>query len=257
MAPAAASLTATFILERRRGCGLGPGDTDHHHLNLIDWPSSSLVSRSRPWSFACRVGGQHIFRPPPCCWLLAIGTGGIAAAPSIRFMVPMFRPVRAAPGPRLSTLVAADPAGRHGTAGCRTRAPWYWMLMLLACCAVWAAATSVLHAVATRAVFPSGAGNGAGANPGRAGQPRRVAVVQFVTPGSSVSRRCSLMGGQPSWVTRADADQGGVQSQVFIWARRIPFTFVFGVGTWLMRRSVPVKASFAQQFAIFRKVTPG
>ncbi len=46
-----------------------------------------------------------------------------------------------------------------------------------------------------------------------------------------------------------------MQSQVYLQnaaAVMIPFVFVFGVSAWLMLKSVPVKANFAQQFNIFR-----
>lgn len=79
-----------------------------------------------------------------------------------------------------------------------------------------------------------------------------VSVVQFVTPwiiGFALSGSAAFMG-ESQTLTRA-----GVESQVWLQnapAVMVPFVAVFGITAWLMLKSVPVKANFAQQFDIFR-----
>lgn len=79
-----------------------------------------------------------------------------------------------------------------------------------------------------------------------------VSVVQFVTPwiiGFALAGSAVFMG-EPQTLTRA-----GVESQVWMQnapAVMVPFVAVFGITAWLMLKSVPVKANFAQQFDIFR-----
>jgi NNP family nitrate/nitrite transporter-like MFS transporter len=78
-----------------------------------------------------------------------------------------------------------------------------------------------------------------------------VSIVQFVTPwiiGFALLGGSAFMGESQTLV------KAGVQSQVYLQnaaAVMIPFTFVFGISAWLMLKSVPVKANFAQQFDIF------
>lgn len=79
-----------------------------------------------------------------------------------------------------------------------------------------------------------------------------VSVVQFVTPwiiGFALAGSAAFMG-ESQTLTRA-----GVESQVWLQnapAVMVPFVAVFGITAWLMLKSVPVKANFAQQFDIFR-----
>jgi NNP family nitrate/nitrite transporter-like MFS transporter len=79
-----------------------------------------------------------------------------------------------------------------------------------------------------------------------------VSVVQFVTPwiiGFALAGSAAFMG-EPQTLTRA-----GVESQVWMQnapAVMMPFVAAFGITAWLMLKSVPVKANFAQQFDIFR-----
>lgn len=79
-----------------------------------------------------------------------------------------------------------------------------------------------------------------------------VSIVQFVTPwiiGFALMGGASFMGDSQT-LTKA-----GVQSQVYLQnasAVMIPFVLVFGISAWLMLKSVPIKANFAQQFDIFR-----
>jgi NNP family nitrate/nitrite transporter-like MFS transporter len=79
-----------------------------------------------------------------------------------------------------------------------------------------------------------------------------VSIVQFVTPwviGFALVGGTAFMGDSQTLV------KAGVESQVWLQnapAVMIPFVLVFGISAWLMLKSVPVKANFAQQFDIFR-----
>lgn len=79
-----------------------------------------------------------------------------------------------------------------------------------------------------------------------------VSVVQFVTPwviGFALVGGLGFMGDSQT-MTRA-----GVQSQIWLQnapAVMIPFVAVFGITGWLLLKSVPIKANFAQQFDIFK-----
>jgi MFS transporter, NNP family, nitrate/nitrite transporter len=79
-----------------------------------------------------------------------------------------------------------------------------------------------------------------------------VSVVQFVTPwiiGFALAGSAGFLGGSQT-LTRA-----GVESQVWLQnapAIMVPFVLVFGITAWLLLKSVPLKANFAQQFDIFR-----
>lgn len=78
-----------------------------------------------------------------------------------------------------------------------------------------------------------------------------VSIVQFVTPWII---GFGLMGGA-AWVGGSQTlTKGEVVSQVFLQNAplvMIPFVVVFGISAWLMLKSIPVKANFAQQFDIF------
>jgi NNP family nitrate/nitrite transporter-like MFS transporter len=79
-----------------------------------------------------------------------------------------------------------------------------------------------------------------------------VSIVQFVTPWII---GFALMGGAAFMGDSQTLTKAGVQSQVWLQnaaAVMVPFVVVFGVSGWLMLKSVPVKANFAQQFDIFR-----
>lgn len=81
-----------------------------------------------------------------------------------------------------------------------------------------------------------------------------VSIVQFVTPWII---GFALMGGATFMGDSQTLTKAGVQSQVYLQnaaAVMIPFVVVFGISAWLMLKSVPVKANFAQQFDIFRSV---
>jgi MFS transporter, NNP family, nitrate/nitrite transporter len=79
-----------------------------------------------------------------------------------------------------------------------------------------------------------------------------VSIVQFVTPwviGFALLGGVAFMG-ESQTMTRA-----GTESQVWLQnapAVMIPFIVVFGITAWLLLKSVPIKANFAEQFDIFR-----
>jgi MFS transporter, NNP family, nitrate/nitrite transporter len=80
-----------------------------------------------------------------------------------------------------------------------------------------------------------------------------VSIVQFVTPwiiGVTLLGGATFLG-ESQTMTRA-----GVESQVYLQnapAVFIPFIAVFGITAWLLLKSVPIKANFAEQFDIFRE----
>jgi NNP family nitrate/nitrite transporter-like MFS transporter len=79
-----------------------------------------------------------------------------------------------------------------------------------------------------------------------------VSIVQFVTPwiiGFALLGGVAFMGDSQTMV------KNGVESQVYLQnaaAVFIPFVVVFGITAWLLLKSVPVKANFAEQFDIFK-----
>jgi MFS transporter, NNP family, nitrate/nitrite transporter len=80
-----------------------------------------------------------------------------------------------------------------------------------------------------------------------------VSIVQFVTPwiiGVTLLGGATFLG-ESQTMTRA-----GVESQVYLQnapAVFVPFIAVFGITAWLLLKSVPIKANFAEQFDIFRE----
>lgn len=127
----------------------------------------------------------------------------------------------------------------------------YWMLMLLAFLAGLGGGNFSSFMPSTSLFFPKrlqGTALAIQAGIGNFG----VSVVQFVTPWVIGFAMVGGMGfmGESQTMTRA-----GVDSQVWLQnapAVMIPFVAVFGISAWLMLKSVPVKANFAQQFDIFR-----
>jgi NNP family nitrate/nitrite transporter-like MFS transporter len=79
-----------------------------------------------------------------------------------------------------------------------------------------------------------------------------VSIVQFVTPwviGFALLGGMAWVG-EPQTMTRA-----GVETQIYLQNAplvMIPFVAVFGITAWILLKSIPVKANFAQQFDIFR-----
>jgi MFS transporter, NNP family, nitrate/nitrite transporter len=79
-----------------------------------------------------------------------------------------------------------------------------------------------------------------------------VSIVQFVTPwiiGFALLGSTAFMGDSQTML------KNGVESQVYLQnaaAVFIPFVVVFGITAWLLLKSVPVKANFAEQFDIFK-----
>ena len=79
-----------------------------------------------------------------------------------------------------------------------------------------------------------------------------VSIVQFVTPwiiGFALLGGAAFLGESQTMV------KNGVESQVYLQnaaAVFIPFVVVFGITAWLLLKSVPVKANFAEQFDIFK-----
>lgn len=127
----------------------------------------------------------------------------------------------------------------------------YWVLLLLAFLAGLGGGNFSSFMPSTSLFFPKrlqGTALAVQAGIGNLG----VSIVQFVTPwviGFGLLGGAAFLG-ESQTMTRA-----GVESQ--IWLQNapvvlIPFVAVFGVTAWLMLKSVPVKANFAEQFDIFK-----
>jgi NNP family nitrate/nitrite transporter-like MFS transporter len=79
-----------------------------------------------------------------------------------------------------------------------------------------------------------------------------VSIVQFVTPWIIT---VSLLGGATFLGESQTMTRNGTETAVWLQnapAVFIPFIAVFGITAWLLLRSVPIKANFAEQFDIFR-----
>lgn len=127
----------------------------------------------------------------------------------------------------------------------------YWILLLLAFLAGLGGGNFSSFMPSTSLFFPKrlqGTALAIQAGIGNFG----VSIVQFVTPwiiGFALIGGAAFMGDSQT-MTKA-----GVQSAVWLQnapAVMVPFVVVFGISAWLMLKSVPVKANFAQQFDIFR-----
>lgn len=127
----------------------------------------------------------------------------------------------------------------------------YWILMLLAFLAGLGGGNFSSFMPSTSLFFPKrlqGTALAIQAGIGNLG----VSIVQFVTPwviGFALLGGAAFIGDSQT-MTRA-----GVESQ--IWLQNaplvlVPFVAVFGITAWLMLKSVPVKANFAEQFDIFK-----
>jgi MFS transporter, NNP family, nitrate/nitrite transporter len=127
----------------------------------------------------------------------------------------------------------------------------YWVLLLLAFLAGLGGGNFSSFMPSTSLFFPKrlqGTALAIQAGIGNLG----VSIVQFVTPwviGFALVGGAAFMGESQTMV------RAGVESQIWLQnapAVMIPFTLVFGITAWLVLKSVPVKANFAQQFDIFR-----
>ena len=188
------------------------------------------------------------FTPQQLFWLAAMpGLAGGTLRLVHMFLTPMF-------GTRLvvslSTLSLLIPLVGWFYAVQDPGTP-YWMLMLLAFLAGLGGGNFSSFMPSTSLFFPKrlqGTALAIQAGIGNFG----VSIVQFVTPWII---GFALMGGAAFMGDSQTLTKAGVQSQAYLQnapAVMIPFVFVFGVSAWLMLKSVPVKANFAQQFDIFR-----
>lgn len=187
------------------------------------------------------------FTPTQLFWLAAMpGLAGGTLRLIHMFLTPMF-------GTRtvvsLSTLSLLVPLAGWFYAVQDPSTP-YWLLMTLAFLAGLGGGNFSSFMPSTSMFFPKrlqGTALAIQAGIGNFG----VSIVQFVTPwiiGFALAGS-SLLGGSQTLT------KGGVQSQVFLQnaaAVMIPFVVVFGISAWLMLKSIPIKANFAQQFDIFR-----
>ncbi len=188
------------------------------------------------------------FTPTQLFWLAAMpGLAGGTLRLVHMFMTPMF-------GTRLvvslSTLSLLVPLVGWFYAVQDPATP-YWMLLTLAFLAGLGGGNFSSFMPSTSLFFPKrlqGTALAIQAGIGNFG----VSIVQFVTPwiiGFALLGGASFMG-ESQTLTKA-----GVQSQVYLQnaaAVMIPFVVAFGISAWLMLKSVPIKANFAEQFDIFR-----
>jgi len=193
-----------------------------------------------------QIGFQ--FTPSQLFWLAAMpGLAGGTLRLIHMFLTPMY-------GTRhvvsLSTLSLLIPLVGWFYAVQNPDTP-YWVLMLLAFLAGLGGGNFSSFMPSTSLFFPKrlqGTALAIQAGIGNFG----VSIVQFVTPwviGFGLLGGMAFMGDSQT-MTRA-----GVESQIWLQnapAVMIPFVAVFGITAWIMLKSVPIKANFAQQFDIFR-----
>ncbi|MCC5978493.1 MAG: NarK/NasA family nitrate transporter [Salinarimonas sp.] len=193
-----------------------------------------------------QIGFQ--FTPSQLFWLAAMpGLAGGTLRLVHMFLTPMY-------GTRhvvsLSTLSLLIPLVGWFYAVQNPDTP-YWVLMLLAFLAGLGGGNFSSFMPSTSLFFPKrlqGTALAIQAGIGNFG----VSIVQFVTPwviGFGLLGGMAFMGDSQT-MTRA-----GVESQIWLQnapAVMIPFVAVFGITAWIMLKSVPIKANFAQQFDIFR-----
>lgn len=126
----------------------------------------------------------------------------------------------------------------------------YWVLLLLAFLAGLGGGNFSSFMPSTSLFFPKrrlGTALAIQAGIGNLG----VSIVQFVTPwiiGVALLGGAAFMGEGQTLV------KDGVESRVYLQnapAVFIPLVVVFGITAWLLLKSVPVKANFAEQFDIF------
>lgn len=188
------------------------------------------------------------FTPSELFWLAAMpGLAGGTLRLVHMFLTPMYGTRRVV---SLSTLSLLVPLVGWFYAVQDPATP-YWMLMVLAFLAGLGGGNFSSFMPSTSLFFPKrlqGTALAIQAGIGNFG----VSIVQFVTPwviGFAFMGGAAFMGA-PQTLTK-----GGVQSQVYLQnaaAVMVPFVLVFGISAWLLLKSVPVKANFAQQFDIFR-----
>lgn len=126
----------------------------------------------------------------------------------------------------------------------------YWQLMVLAALAGLGGGNFSSFMPSTSLFFPKrlqGTALAIQAGIGNFG----VSIVQFVTPWII---GFGLMGGAAFMGSSQTLTKAGVVSQVYLQnaaAWMVPLVVVFGISGWVLLKSVPVKANFAQQFDIF------
>lgn len=188
------------------------------------------------------------FTPSELFWLAAMpGLAGGTLRLVHMFLTPMYGTRRVV---TLSTLSLLVPLVGWFYAVQDPATP-YWMLMVLAFLAGLGGGNFSSFMPSTSLFFPKrlqGTALAIQAGIGNFG----VSIVQFVTPWVI---GFALMGGAAFMGAPQTLTKGGVQSQVYLQnaaAVMVPFVLVFGISAWLLLKSVPVKANFAQQFDIFR-----
>ena len=179
-------------------------------------------------------------------WLTAMpGLAGGTLRLMHMFLIPIF-------GTRnvitIATLAKLLPCLGLGFAIMNAETP-FWMFMLLAFLAGFGGGDFSSFMPSTSVFFPKrlqGTALGIQAGLGNFG----VSLTQFVTPWIiSFAVAGSLFGGSQTFTKAGKTSPIWLQNAV-LWY--VPFLVVLGVISWLLLRRVPVKASFAEQFDIFK-----
>ncbi|EYB67234.1 hypothetical protein DEIPH_ctg046orf0029 [Deinococcus phoenicis] len=161
------------------------------------------------------------------------------------FLIPMY-------GSRhtltLATLSLLIPAVGWGVAVQNPQTP-FWVLMLLAFAAGLGGGNFSSFMPSTNLFFPKhmqGTALGIQAGIGNFG----VSLTQFLTPWVvGVNLFWFVPGGYQAWTWANKTQDIWLQNASWVY---IPWLLLAALLTWLLIRSVPVKANFGQQFAIFR-----
>ena len=229
-----------------------------HGGSTIAWRTLAITTVNLTLAFAAwflvsalvvrlpQVG--YRFSPSQLFWLTAMpGLAGGTLRLIHMFLTPMF-------GTRhvvtLSTLSLLIPLLGWFFAVQDPNAP-YWVLLLLSFLAGLGGGNFSSFMPSTSLFFPKrllGTALAIQAGIGNLG----VSIVQFVTPwiiGFALLGGAAFMGDSQTML------KDGVESQVYLQnapAVFVPFVLVFGITAWLVLKSVPVKANFAEQFDIFK-----
>jgi NNP family nitrate/nitrite transporter-like MFS transporter len=147
----------------------------------------------------------------------------------------------------VSTLIKLVPCIGIGLAVMRPETP-FWVFMMLALLSGFGAGDFSSYMPSTSLFFPKrlqGTALGIQAGVGNFG----VSLTQFVTPWIVGFALVGSLAGAPQTFTKGAVTKSIWLQNATFWY--IPFLVVLGVVAWLFLRSVPVKASFAQQLDIF------
>lgn len=179
-------------------------------------------------------------------WLVAMpGLAGGTLRILHTFLIPIYGTRKVV---SLSTLLKIIPCLGIGWA-VMTPGTSYWIYMMLALMLGMGGGDFSSYMPSTSLFFPKrlqGSALGIQAGIGNFG----VSLTQFVTPWIIGVASLSVITGKPQTLTTQAGGQSVWLQNAAVWY--VPFLASFGVACWIGLRSVPVKASFREQFDIFR-----